>query len=429
MPPNRRHYVAWMNTSLRTKIEMATATISATASPSSLLTTLTESLKSATSSFPAVQPDTLSPPSADGISLLDTKNDLLLSYLQNLVFLVILKLRHPNGGPIAEGDSGDGGGTVVIGDEVVRKLIETRVYLEKGVRPLEGRLRYQIEKVVRAAEVEAERSAAQSKNQLNGRNEGIANGIKGTEASDASDSDADSTSSEDTTASHENGTQPKIDDLSYRPNPSALLRKSQPSESVGSPSRSSTTTAYKPPRITPTSMPTTATDSASRSTLQHRKSHLLDEYISTELSSAPHAEPSIGSNSTVLNRGRGALSTRERDKERERTEYEERNFSRLPRESKAERRKNRVRDGGNATREKFGGEDWTGLGEVGDRVVRSVGREGRGKGGVLERREKRRRESGNVGDNGGGGRVGIGESFDKRRKIMEARAEKKRKGR
>ncbi|KAF7504546.1 hypothetical protein GJ744_002102 [Endocarpon pusillum] len=396
-------------------------------SSTSLLTSLTESLRSATSSFPAAQPDSapsLLPPPADGISLLDTKNDLLLSYLQNLVFLIVLKLRHCNGGGGSAGD----GGCVAIGDEVVKGLVETRVYLEKGVRPLEARLRYQIEKVVRAAD-EVERSAGTWKNGPRGR---IRNGMRATEeGADASNSDSDSTSrsagSEDTTASHENGTQPEIDDLSYRPNPSALLRKSHPSDSIKSTSRSSG--AYRPPQIAPTSMSTTGTaNAASRSALRNRKSHLLDEYISTELSSNPLAEPSIGSNSTILNRGRGALSTRERDKERERTEYEERNFSRLPRESKAEKRKNMGRDGAKARRDGFGGEDFTGLGEVGDRVARSIG-SGSGKGGVLERREKRRIEGGDVGTGGGGGGAGIGDGFEKRRKIMEGRAEKKRKGR
>ena len=62
------------------------------------------------------------------------------------------------------------------------------------------------------------------------------------------------------------------------------------------------------------------------------------------------------------------------------------------------------------------------LAEVGDRVARSVGK-GRDAGrSVLERMEKTRRSGG--GDERGGG-VGIGEAFEKRRRVMEARAEKK----
>ncbi|KAJ5029510.1 hypothetical protein PSV08DRAFT_257475, partial [Bipolaris maydis] len=55
----------------------------------SLLATLTTSIQSATEALPN---DDIVPPK-EGISLLDVKNELLLSYLQNLVFLILLKLR------------------------------------------------------------------------------------------------------------------------------------------------------------------------------------------------------------------------------------------------------------------------------------------------------------------------------------------------
>jgi U3 small nucleolar ribonucleoprotein protein LCP5 len=152
------------------------------------------------------------------------------------------------------------------------------------------------------------------------------------------------------------------------------------------------------------------------------RSHLLDEYVSSELLSAPLAEPSVGSNRTILHGGRASLSARQREKERERTDYEERNFARLPGESKAEKRKARARGEG-TTRNVYGGEQWVELAEVGDRVARSVGK-GRDAGrSVLERMEKRRRRSGGGDERGGG--VGIGEAFEKRRRVMEARAEKK----
>ena len=338
-----------------------------------------------------------------------------------MVFLIILKLRDGS----SEGGSLDTNDRIM-GDEAVRKLVEIRAYLEKGVRPLEGRLKYQIGKVLRAAD-DAELSNVRRK-ASQGRKRNITNGSKATtDGSDVSGSDSDSSGSGDSTSSHE--AHPKIDDLSYRPNPAGLSSNS----TKGSSSNARSNAAYKPPRITPRSMPdlpsSTNTNFTHRTSLRDRKSHLLDEYVSTELSSAPNPEPSIGSNSTILKRGRGILSARERDKERERTEYEERNFSRLPRESKAERRKGKVR--GEGRRMEFGGEDWSGLGDVGDRVVRSVGkgpgnRSGKeGKGGVLERREKRRRERGDVGTDDG--RVGIGESFEKRRKVLERRAERKRK--
>jgi U3 small nucleolar ribonucleoprotein protein LCP5 len=54
-----------------------------------LLATLVSSIQSASEALPT---EDVSPPK-EGISLLDVKNELLLSYLQNLVFLILLKLR------------------------------------------------------------------------------------------------------------------------------------------------------------------------------------------------------------------------------------------------------------------------------------------------------------------------------------------------
>ena len=365
-----------------------------------LLSTLADSLTSATSSLPS-EHKSLLPPS-DGISLLDTKNSLLLSYIQNLVFLVISKLRQTTG------SSRDA--TTELNTAARKKLVELRVYMERGVRPLEGRLKYQIEKVVRAAD-DAERAAA-TKAQRDSKSGKLAT-VNDAEADDSDLSEANSPASLGPT---------KPSDLSHRPNPAALLRK--PDTSSTNQSRTSRpSTTYKAPRITPTSMPQPSS-SARESNLarRQRKSDLLDEYVSAELSSVPLAEPSIGSNKTILDRGRGSLSARQREKERERTEYEERNLARLPGESKAEKRKARARGEG-APRNVYGGEQWMELGEAGDRVARSVGKGRDGGRGVLERREKRRREGG---DERVGG-FGIGEVFEKRRRVMEGRAEKKAK--
>src|SRR5271170_422460 len=115
-----------------------------------LLSSLIHSLTSVSSAFPSGEGSLLPP--ADGISLLDTKNEILLSYLHNLVFLIILRLRHAGE---TQSDSPK------LGADAVKKLVELRVYLEKGVRPLEGKLKYQIDKVLRAAE-EVDRISAQT---------------------------------------------------------------------------------------------------------------------------------------------------------------------------------------------------------------------------------------------------------------------------
>lgn len=376
---------------------------------SGLIATLTTALQSAASAFPDSDEQFLPP--TEGISLLDIKNDLLLSYLQNLVFLVIIKLRNAH--------SEDGSSSNVFSD-IVKKLAELRVYLERGVRPLESKLKYQIDKVVRAAE-DADRRSAQKANTKQASKTPTTKELGG----DVSD-EFNSGSEDSDEDGHGNGA--TEDNLSAAPRPAALLRNMNGSkkDSTTSKSRSTSTGAYKPPRITPTAMPDPASrrdrDSASAAT-RKRKSQLLDEYIDEELSSAPRAQPSIGSNNTIVKHGRGAMSTRDREKERERTEYEERNFVRLPAESKAERRKAKLRGEGAGGRNLFGGEDWTGLGGLGDRINRSVAGKARGEGpSVLERRGKRMRDT-QDGPRGDG--VGIGESFEKKRRIMQHRAEKK----
>ncbi|KIX99743.1 uncharacterized protein Z520_04379 [Fonsecaea multimorphosa CBS 102226] len=377
----------------------------------SMLSTLTTALQSAAAAFPEAEQQLLPP--AEGISLLDIKNDLLLSYIQNLAFLVIIKLR--NG--YTEDSSAD------LVSEVTKHLVELRVYLERGVRPLESKLKYQIDKVVRAAE-EADRRTAQrtaagqvSKNPS----------IKKTSNRDGSVSDEFESGSEESSEDDAVENNHTEGDMSVGPRPAALLRNmdTRKKDEQTVKSRSTATGAYKPPRITPTAMPEPASQRDRDAPVRKRKSQLLDEYIDEELSTAPRAQPSIGSNNTILKHGRGAMSSKERDKERARIDYEERNFVRLPAESKAERRKARQR-GEMDKRDLFGGEDWTGLGGLGDRIHRSVAGRARGEGSnVLERREKRRRDTqdGPRGDGSGG--VGIGDSFEKRRRIMQQRADKK----
>ena len=91
----------------------------------------------------------------DGISLLSTKSHVLLSYLQSLS---LLSARRALGHSLLERSQpstsfatlerevrGDGAG------DRVDSMIEGRVVLEK-IKVLEGRMRYQIDKLVRVAE-------------------------------------------------------------------------------------------------------------------------------------------------------------------------------------------------------------------------------------------------------------------------------------
>jgi U3 small nucleolar ribonucleoprotein protein LCP5 len=376
----------------------------------SLLQTLTLTLSSASTSLPT--PSTLHPPN-DGISLLDTKNELLLSYLQNLSFLILLKLRNLQS-TIPAANGGEAG--LGLEDAVVKKLVELRVYLEKGVRPLEGRLRYQIDKVVRAAE-EAERAATaqqprktskKKKGSKESRHKSAAAGSEGDEAS--GDGSVSGTGSSDSSGSDSDAS---IDETAHRPNPLAftLPSSTQPTTSThsGKPS------VYKPPKITPTAMPTTDSNTRDTDRKRTQKSAVLHNFIASEYSSTPTAEPSIGTGGTILAKGRKTISARDREKESERRRYEEENFVRLPKESKAERRKHgrgREKEGG------YGGEDWGGLGLGADRIEKLVGRK-KGSGGVVERSRKREASGQGWGDGRKG--EGVGESWEKRRKIVERR--------
>lgn len=354
-----------------------------------LLSTLTQSLSSAyqsTEKIPSLVPQ------ENGISLLDTKNELFLSYLQNLVFLILLKVR--NRKTASESEDEDALDTLV-----VNKLVELTTYIERGVLNLEGKLKYQIDKVLRAAQ-DAENTA-----KLNARPDTKRGGKVTNGADEGSDEEEDDGSDEE---SNDGGVVLKaseIDDLQYRPNPSALQRPAF--AGVETKTKDSEDGIYKPPRITATAMP--STERREKEGRKPNKSATLDEFISTELSAAPLAEPSIGSG--IIEGGRRSKSEKERQEEKERREYEERNYVRLPKESKKDRAKKGGRkDAG------YGGEEWRGLGEGIDRIERLTKRKGGEARTVLERSRKRSTEDGPRGDGG----AEVGQGFQKRLKTLDA---------
>lgn len=343
----------------------------------SLLTSLTTSIQSAAEALPT---EDILPPK-EGISLLDVKNDLLLAYLQNLVFLILLKLRSQ--------DRENKDQVLHPQDEVVQKLVELRVYLEKGVRPLENRLKYNIDKIIRTAD-DAARRSSQVAAKPQARKTKIDN-VPGSDVSDANS--VQSAQSDD-----------EEDEMAYGPRATAISRmKSAAAEAK---TRQPTQDGiYRPPKITPMAMPTTESREARRDR-RPGKSATLDEFIATELSAAPIAEPSIGS--TITQGGRHTKSEKERREEAERREYEESNFTRLAPESKKEQAKKRARqqDGG------FGGEEWRSLGAGIDRIERLTQKKG-GKLGSLEQSRKRP-----VGDGPRGSGSAAGDAFEKRRKVV-----------
>ncbi|KAL9599431.1 MAG: hypothetical protein Q9219_003868 [cf. Caloplaca sp. 3 TL-2023] len=325
---------------------------------------LQESLTSAIACVPTV--DSLSPPT-DGLSLLDTKNELLLSYLQNLLFLILLKLR--NSGTTLEAPSET---TEPSFDDIVKSLVSLRFYLEKGVRPLESRLKYQLDKLLLAA---SEDAASQPPSKPVDRRKKSRN-----PSSSASGASAPESNNGESEIPNTN-----FSDLSHRPNLSSFARPRQhspQSSSRGDPN------VYRPPRITPTALPTT--DRTAHASARKRKNAMLDTFIREELSSAPVAEPSIGADNGL--RGRDA------QRERERKEYEELRLVRLPAEGGKKK--------GKRERERIAGGFEEVLGGAGEGLGEAV------KGGGGKRRKL-------VGKSGGGDGRGtrVGEAWERRKSM------------
>lgn len=281
---------------------------------SCLLSSLTSSLTSGLESLP--NPATLLPPQ-ESLSLLDTKNELLLSYLQNIVFLIILKLRKNNTQQLpADINTID-----PTHDAVIQNLIALRIYLEKGVRPLETRLKYQIDKILLISAEESSRAATGfSKDTPHSKTKKLS---RQSDEAQSSGSNSNSDREIDSDSGENNSTNSKptvkaIPALSHRPNPSSLSRP-HPSNSTST----SKSGLYRPPHITPTALP-------QKKPARARKPNSLHTFLAEEMTDAPLAEPSIGAGSGL--RGRAA------ERELERRGYEEGRLVRLPGEKKKRRR-------------------------------------------------------------------------------------------
>lgn len=131
---------------------------------------------------------------AEGMSYLETKHLLLLSYCQSIVYYLLRKAK----------------GLSIEGHPVVRNLVEIRLFLEK-IRPIDKKLEYQVQKVTKAAD-----SAGKDK----------------TEGASIKEK--------------EEGSQGVEDPLKYRPNPDMLVPKITDAGQDGG--------VYRPPRIAPTTM-------------------------------------------------------------------------------------------------------------------------------------------------------------------------------
>ncbi|PKS09307.1 hypothetical protein jhhlp_003921 [Lomentospora prolificans] len=362
-----------------------------------LLESLTQSLSSALEIGPKVS--AIDAPE-NGVSLLEVKNELLLSYLQNLAFLILVKLRNAK--------AKDKEKSTELYNDVVKKLTELRLYLEKGVRPLEEKLRFSLENMLRAANDAERKKAGEAKTVSKSTRSKKSAAETGSDDGSASNSDAESDMSESSDEDDEDE-----DEKPRRPQLAGftkLVEANPPGDSNDKPG------IWRPSKTRRVLMP--EPEKRERRERVPLKSATVEEYVANELVSGPIAEPSVGT--TILDRGRKVKTAEERRRDDERREYEERNFTRLPVPNKKERAK-QAKLAGKSGRMVFGGEEWRDLGEGVDRIDRLTRRKDGSSGtrALLERSRKRQHESSD-GPRQSGAHVEMGERFNKRLKVLEA---------
>ncbi|KAI8578556.1 hypothetical protein K450DRAFT_246338 [Umbelopsis ramanniana AG] len=220
-----------------------------------------------------------------GISFLEVKYQLLLQYIANLAFIIQLKLS----------------GKQVESHPVVQSLIELRVMLEK-MKPVEQKLKYQIDKVVRTAVVG---------DQDNETNNGAASAVS--------------------------------DPLAFKPNPMDLVNKAGDEEEDEVTDKSG---VYRPPKLAPVTYDEDLRKSsrkeknASRLVEKASRSRIMRDLMA-EMDDRPEEVDALGG----VNEGMGFGDSLDRHIQ-EKDKYEENNYVRLAvtrKEKKRLQNNNRMR--------------------------------------------------------------------------------------
>ncbi|POY76167.1 hypothetical protein BMF94_0890 [Rhodotorula taiwanensis] len=265
---------------------------------------------------------------SSGISLLSLKNHLLLSYMQHLVALFSLKLSSESltGSEQAKG--------------VVAHLVKLRVVLEK-IAPLEQKLKYQIEKLVRKADQFDDQGAQNEEEVLN-------------------------------------------DPLAFRPNPSNLVLDRTVSEDEDEEEAEQRAGIYRPPRLAAMPYVEAPAKGKKKREAAQQNSHLLSDMSHSMLSGTPYAEATSGlSVSYDPSLKSGAKARLDKI-----LEYETSNFRRLGKSKKDERDRRRMEE-----EVAFGG---LGAGKGGKRRLGGFGAEfddllGHGADGTTSRKGEKRK--------------------------------------
>lgn len=264
--------------------------------------------------------------SLDSVSLLSLKNSALLGYVTDLTLLLALRLKS-----MKDKDSN----TNENHELILKSTVTDRVILEKGVKSLEKKMSYQLEKMVNAYHRREKEQEDIEKKQLK------------------------KTDNEDVEEEEDEDEEEEEEGLNFRPNPRALLQ-GKTSESKKPIDKTDDTEAdenssntnkekYRPPKIAATSL---NDPDKEIKTKKQRNLQSMDEYLQ-DIGDAPSLEKSIGS--TIINKGRDVKSKKQMEKEAEIQRYEEENFIRLPSTKTKENKNDRAK----RLRNEFFGEDWS----------------------------------------------------------------------
>lgn len=261
----------------------------------------------------------------EGMSLLSLKNNSLLSYINNLVLVLLCHLERINENANTEK-------LETLKTRAVESTVQNRVTLEKGIKPLEKKLTYQLDKMVRSYH-RMEEDNARMEAKINNTEETLA-----TQQNSASESESEDSSDDD-------------DELSYKPDAAALAKMAKANKY--SRKGKDADDKYKPPKISATAPPLALFSDRAGQKQSTRKLQSMEEYLA-ESSDLPQAESSIGA--TIVDHGRGGVKTsRDRQKEREIQRYEENNFTRLHSTVTKKTFKQKMAERAN----NFAGEDWS----------------------------------------------------------------------
>lgn len=263
----------------------------------------------------------------EGMSLLSLKNEALLSYVNSLVLVLLSHVERLRELALEAK-------VEALKRKAVESSVQQRVTLEKGIKPLEKKLTYQLDKMVRSFRKMEEDNARMEQKVA----EDAENGAE-SEEEEAAAEDSESEDSEE-----------DDDALSYKPDASGLKKMAKASLAKG---KAEGDGKYRPPKISAAAPPTNNFDDRAIPAKSKRKLQSMEEYL-RESSDLPQAEASIGS--AILGHGRGGVKTnRDSQKEREIQRYEEANFTRLPSTATKKTHRQKMAERANT----FAGEDWS----------------------------------------------------------------------